>query len=343
MIKTSSSWYGVRRLTLARLAAGVALAALAGTASAETTILNASYDVTREFYQAYNKAFVEHWKAEGGDAVEVQQSHAGSSKQARAIVDGLQADVATMNQSTDIDILAEKNLVPKNWAERLPHHAAPYTSTILFIVRKGNPKQIKDWNDLVRNDVQVIIPNPKLSGNGRYSYIGAWGYALKKNNGDEAIAREFVKKFISNVPVLDSGGRGATVTFSQRNIGDVLLTFENEVHGILKELGDKFEVVVPSVSILAEAPVTVVDSVADKRGTRKLAEAYLNYLYSDAGQEIVAAHYFRPRNEAILKKYSDRFPALDLFTIEEVAGGWKQALKVHFSDGGVFDQIYTKQ
>jgi sulfate transport system substrate-binding protein len=310
---------------------------------ADTTILNASYDVTREFYQAYNTAFVAHWKAQTGETLTVNQSHNGSSKQARAVIDGLEADVVTMNQSTDIDILADKNLVPAEWNKLFPENAAPYTSTILFLVRKGNPKGIKDWNDLVRDDVEVIIPNPKLSGNGRYSYIAAWGYALKQSGGDEAKAKEFVRKFIANVPVLDGGGRAATMTFVQRNIGDVLLTFENEVHGTLKELGDKFEVVVPSVSILAESPVAVVGPVAEKRGTQKVAKAYLDYLYSEKGQEIIAAHYFRPRSKAVLKANSNIFPELKLLTIDEVAGGWAKALKVHFSDGGIFDQIYTKK
>ncbi len=327
----------------ASLRVSILALALQGTAGAETTLLNASYDVTREFYQAYNEAFAAHWKAKTGEAITVNQAHTGSSKQARAVLDGLEADVVTMNQSTDIEILTERNLVSAEWRKLFPDNAAPYTSTILFLVRKGNPKGIKDWSDLVRNDVEVIIPNPKLSGNGRYSYIAAWGYALKQSGGDETKAREFVKKFLANVPVLDSGGRAATMTFAHRNIGDVLLTFENEIRGTLKELGDKFEVVVPSVSILAESPVAVVEPVADKHGTRKLAESYLNYLYSEKGQEIIAAHYFRPRSENVLKAHSDVFPDLNLFTIEEVAGGWKAALKVHFSEGGVFDQLYTKK
>lgn len=318
---------------------------LAATAHAdEPTLLNVSYDVTREFYQKYNKLFVDHWKNKTGQTVKVNQSHAGSSKQARAIVDGLQADVATMNQSTDIDLLADKGLVAKDWPKLFPNNAAPYTSTILFLVRKGNPKNIKDWDDLVRDGVGVIIPNPKTSGNGRYSYIAAWGYALKKNNNDEAKAREFVAKLLSNIPVLDTGGRGATATFAQREIGDVLLTFENEVHATVKELGaDKYEVVVPSTSILAENPVAVVTGVTEKRGTTDLAKAYLDYLYSDEAQELVASFYFRPSSEKILQKYADRFPKLELLTVDEVAGGWQKALKVHFADGGVFDQIYSKK
>lgn len=328
---------------LAALLTGAATLLSASLAQAEPTLLNASYDVTREFYTAYNKAFEQHWKATTGEALSVNQSHTGSSKQARAVIDGLQADVATMNQSTDIAILAKNNLVDANWSEKFPHNAAPYTSTILFLVRKGNPKGIKDWNDLIQPGLQVIIPNPKTSGNGRYSYLGAWGYALETRQRDEGKAKEFVRQLLANVPVLDGGGRAATTTFAQRGIGDVLLTFENEVHGILKELGGDFEVVVPSISILAESPVAVVNPVVEKKGTRKQAEAYLNHLYSDEGQELIAAHYFRPRSEAILKANSDRFPELRLLTIEEIAGGWENAIKVHFADGGVYDQVFTKK
>ncbi len=329
--------------SLATLFTGAAAFFITSTARADTTLLNASYDVTREFYSAYNKAFIEHWKSVGEEPLSVNQSHAGSSKQARAIVAGLEADVATMNQSTDIDILAKNGLVDADWENRFPHHASPYTSTILFLVRKGNPKGIKDWGDLVKPGIQVIIPNPKTSGNGRYSYLGAWGYALEKSGRDEARAKEFIREFIGNVPVLDGGGRAATTTFAQRGIGDVLLTFENEVHGILKELGGQFEVIVPSVSILAESPVAIVNPVVERKGTRKQAEAYLNYLYSEAGQRLIAEHYFRPRSESVLKANSDRFPELRLLTIEEVAGGWQNAIKVHFSDGGIYDQVFTKK
>ncbi len=342
MSKSTSS--SIRRglRPLQRLVTHAAALLIAANAYAETTLLNASYDVAREFYSNYNKAFAEHWKAKSGKEIALNQSHGGSSKQARAVLDGLEADVVTMNQSTDIDLLVKGGLVKEGWTQRFPHNAAPYTSTILFLVRKGNPKGIKDWNDLVREEVKVIIPNPKTSGNGRYSYIAAWAYALQ--DGDEAKAKEFVKKLFANVPVLDSGGRGATTSFAQRGIGDVLLTFENEVQLTLRELGkDQLEVVVPSVSILAEAPVAVVDKVVDKRGTRAAAEEYLNYLYSEQGQELIAAHYFRPQSEAVLKKHADLFPTLKLVTIDEVAGGWANALKVHFADGGIFDQIYTKK
>lgn len=335
----------VRHLSLAGVLSVLASGLLSGTVvAADTTILNASYDVTREFYQSYNKLFAADWEKQSGETVRVSQSHGGSSKQARAIIDGLKADVATMNQSTDIDILADKGLVAKNWQTLYPNNAAPYSSTILFLVRKGNPKNIKDWNDLVRDGVGVIIPNPKTSGNGRYSYIAAWGYALKQNNNDEAKAKAFLARLFANVPVLDTGGRGATTTFAQRGMGDVLLTFENEVHAAVRELGaDQFEAVVPSMSVLAENPVAVVSGVAEKKGTTKIADAYLKYLYSDEAQELVAQHYFRPVSETVLKKYADRFPALTLLTVDEVAGGWQKALKVHFADGGVFDEIYNKK
>lgn len=312
----------------------------ASSPAAETTILNVSFDVTREFYQDYNSAFAAHWQANGGNPLEIRQSHGGSSKQVRAVLDGLEADVVTMNQSTDIDILAEKKLVAPDWNQKFPHHAAPFTSTILFLVRKGNPKAIKDWGDLVRPGVQVIQPNPKTSGNGRYSYLAAWGYAWETNHHDESNARAFVKALFANVPVLDTGGRGATTTFAQRGIGDVLLTFENEVWLTIKELGaDRFEVVVPSVSIVAEAPVAVVEPVAERHGTLKVAEEYLRYHYSDEGQELAAKHYFRPQTEAILQKHRAQFPELKLFTVEEVSGSWKAALATHFADGGIFDQI----
>lgn len=310
-------------------------------ATAETSLLNVSYDVTREFYKDYNPAFTAHWKSKTGEAVTVSQSHGGSSKQARAVLDGLQADVVTMNQANDIDLLAERGkLLPLDWARRFPYGSAPFTSTTVFLVRRGNPKNIRDWNDLVRPGVAAIIPNPKLSGNGRYSYLAAWGYVIRKG-GDERAAQDFVGRLFRNVPVLDGGGRAASTTFVQRGIGDALLTFENEAFLTQKELGeDKFDVVYPSTSILAESPVSVVDKVADKRGTRALATAYLEYLYSDEGQEIAARHYFRPRNESILARHRDRFRTLDLFTIDEIFGGWKQAQSRHFNDGALFDQIY---
>ena len=287
------------------LAVAVSLLSSPAEAIGSTTLLNASFDVTREFYQDFNRAFDTHWKSLGGEPVTINQSHGGSSKQARAVIDGLEADVVTMNQSTDIDALSEKKLVAPDWKQKFPNNAAPFSSTILFLVRKGNPKAIKDWPDLVRPGVQVILPNPKTSGNGRYSYLAAWGYALNAGNRDEQKAREFVKALFANVPVLDAGGRGATTTFAQRGIGDVLLTFENEVHLTIAELGaDKFDIVVPSVSVLAEAPVAVVDTVVDKRGTRKIAEDYLRYHFSDEGQELAAKHYFRPCSPAILHKIS---------------------------------------
>ena len=310
---------------------------------ADSTLLNVSYDVTREFYKDYNPAFAKYWKQKTGETVTINQSHGGSSKQARAVADGLEADVITMNQANDIDILYERGgLIPKDWQKRLPNASSPTTSTTVFLVRKGNPKNIRDWDDLVKPGVAVVIPNPKTSGNGRYGYLAAWGYVIKKG-GNEAKAREFVSKLFKNVPVLDTGGRGATTTFVQRDIGDVLLTFENEVYLIKKELGnDKFDVVYPSSSILAENPVSVVDKVVDKRKTRPLAQAYLEYLYSEEGQEIAARHYLRPRLESVAAKHKADFKPIELFTVDEVFGGWTKAQKTHFADGGVFDQIYNK-
>lgn len=311
-------------------------------AQAEVSILNVSYDISRELYKDFNAAFAKYWRQKTGETVTINQSHGGSSKQARSVIDGLEADVITMNQVTDIDALYEKaKLVPKDWRSRLPYNSAPYISTIVFVVRKGNPRDIKDWHDLIRPGVSVVIPNPKTSGNARYSYLAAWGYALRKYGGDEAKAREFVARLFKNVPVLDTGGRGATTTFIQRGIGDVLLTFEAEVLLIVKELGaDKFDVVVPSLSIEAEAPVTVVDKVVDKRGTRQVAQAYLEYLYSGEGQEIAAKNYYRPRVASVAAKYATQFPKVHLFTIDEIFGGWQKANKIHFADGGIFDQIY---
>jgi sulfate/thiosulfate-binding protein len=342
-----SFWASLRRALDSNPVRGCLLVALVlslviPAGAAEVKILNVSYDVTREFYQDYNKAFADYWKAKTGDTVIINQSHGGSSKQAQSVVNGLEADVVTMNQPLDIDILhSSGNLIPANWSSRLPDKSVPYTSTIVFVVRKGNPKNIRNWDDLVQSNLSVVVPNPKTSGNGRYSYLGAWGYALKKPAGDERQAREFVGKLFANVPVLDTGGRGATTTFAEREIGDVLLTFENEAALIQKQFpDDQFEVVLPPVSILAENPVAWVDHNVERHHTENVSRAYLEYLYSDAGQELAAQYYFRPRNQAIQAKYPDRFKPLDLFTVDEVAGGWQQAQKVHFSDGGIFDQIY---
>jgi sulfate transport system substrate-binding protein len=312
-------------------------------ASGPVKLLNVSYDPTRELYQDINAAFAKQWKAKTGVTVEINQSHDGSGKQARAVIDGLQADVVTLGLAYDIDVIAEKaRLLPKNWQTRLPDNSSPYTSTIVFLVRKGNPKHIKDWDDLVKPGVAVITPNPKTSGGARWSYLAAWGYALKHNNNDEAKAREFVTKLYKNVPVLDSGARGSTTTFAQRGIGDVLLSWENEAYLARNELGkDKVEVVTPSISILAEPPVSVVDSVAAKHGTTAIAKAYLEFLYSSEGQEIAARNYYRPRLASVAAKYADRFPKIGLFTIDQVFGGWQKAQAKHFNEGGVFDKIYV--
>lgn len=316
-----------------------------GASKGPITLLNVSYDPTRELYQAYNEAFSKHWKEKTGQDVTIQQSHGGSGSQARTVIDGNEADVVTLALAYDIDsINKNKELINKEWQKRLPNNSTPYTSTIVFLVRKGNPKNIKDWDDLVKPGIQVITPNPKTSGGARWNYLAAWGYALKKNNNDQQKAKDFVKALFENVPVLDSGARGATTTFVERGLGDVLVAWENEAFLSINELGkDKFEIVVPSISILAEPPVSVVDSVVDKKGTRKVADAYLEYLYSDEGQEIAAKNYYRPRNETIAKKYSQQFPQINLFTIDEVFGGWSKAQQEHFSDGGVFDQIYAKK
>ena len=323
------------------------LAALTFTApasAADISLLNVSYDPTRELYQDYNIAFAKYWKAKTGDNVTIKASHGGSGKQARAIIDGLDADVATLALAYDVDQLHEKGkLIPKDWQKRLGHNSAPYTSTIVFLVRKGNPKKIKDWDDVIKPGVAVITPNPKTSGGARWNYLAAWAYALKKNNNDEAKAKEFVGKLFKNVPVLDTGARGATTTFVERGIGDVLLAWENEAFLAQKELGpDKFEIVVPSLSILAEPTVTVVDKVVDKRKTRAVATAYLEYLYSEEGQEIAAQNYYRPTLESVAKKYEKSFPKVSLVKIDEVFGGWQKAQKVHFADGGTFDEIYQK-
>ena len=323
---------------------GAAAALVLSTAAhaAEVSLLNVSYDPTRELYQDFNKAFAAHWKAKTGDDLKNKQSHGGSGKQARAVIDGLAADVVTLALAYDIDEIANRGLIAKDWQKRLPHNSAPYTSTIVFLVRKGNPKAIKDWSDLARPGIAVITPNPKTSGGARWNHIAAWGYALKQPGGNEKTAQEFLTKIYKNVPVLDSGARGSTTTFIERGIGDVLVTWENEALLAIKELGpEKVEIVSPSISILAEPPVAVVDKVVDRRGTRKLAEAYLQFLYTDEGQEIAAQNYYRPIDEKIAKKYATQYPKLKLFTVEDVAGGWNKAQKTHFADGGVFDQIYA--
>jgi sulfate transport system substrate-binding protein len=314
-------------------------------ALAEVNLLNVSYDPTRELYQDFNVSFVKYWKKKSGQTVVIKQSHGGSGKQARAVIDGLGADVVTLALAYDIDEIHDKaKLIPENWQKRLPHNSSPYTSTIVFLVRKGNPKHIKDWGDLVKPGVTIITPNPKTSGGARWNYLAAWGYALKLKAGNEAKARGFVTRLYKNVPVLDSGARGATNTFVQRGLGDVLLAWENEAFLAVNELGkDKFEIVVPSVSILAEPPVTVVDKVVDKKGTRRAAEEYLKFLYSPEGQEIAAKNYYRPRDQKVATKYAKVFPKVKLFTIDEAFGGWRKAQKTHFADGGVFDQIYLNK
>jgi sulfate transport system substrate-binding protein len=313
------------------------------TLAAELNILNASYDISREFYKTYNPLFIKFWKQKSGDDLTVNQSHGGSSKQARSVVDGLEADVVTMNQSIDIDILAENKLIRSDWAKRLPNGSAPFTSTSVFLVRKGNPKGIKSWADLAKPGVSVIIANPKTSGNGRYAYLAAWGSVIKQG-GKPVQAKELVTKIFANVPILETGGRGATTTFVQREIGDVLVTFENEIGLIKQEYGvDKFDLVYPPISIVADLPVSVVDKVVDKRGTRKVAEAYLQYLYSPEAQEIAAKFELRPRDVKIAKKYSNSLPPLKLFTVEEIFGSLQQAQNEHFKDGGLFDQIYSRK
>ena len=335
------------RKTLVPWAAAMALlAASLGTApllsAATLNLLNVSYDPTREFYEDYNKAFAAEWKAKTGDIVTINQSHGGSGKQARSVIDGLGADVVTLALAYDIDALATQGgLVPANWQTRLPSNSAPYTSTIVFLVRKGNPKNIHDWNDLARPGISVITPSPKTSGGARWNYLAAWAWALKQPGGSDATAEAFVKKLYKNVPVLDSGARGATVTFVERGIGDVLVAWENEAYLAVRQLGpDKFDVVAPSLSILAEPPVSVVDKVVDKHGTRKVAEEYLRYLYSKEGQEIAARHFYRPRDPEIAAKYAKQFPPLSLVTIDGVFGGWAKAQAAHFADGGSFDRIY---
>jgi sulfate/thiosulfate-binding protein len=323
--------------------AALALVGLLGSshALADVTLLNVSYDPTRELYEDFNKSFAADWKAKTGETVTIKQSHGGSGAQARKVIDGLDADVTTLALAYDIDEIANvsKTIVP-DWQKRLPHNASPYTSTIVFLVRKGNPKHIKDWNDLPRKGIEIVTPNPKTSGGARWNYLAAWAYALKQPGGNDAKAKDFVKSIYANVKVLDSGARGATTTFVERGIGDVLLAWENEAYLAVKELGpDKFDIVTPSLSILTEPPVSVVDKVVDRRGTRKLAEAYLKYLYTPVGQEIAAKNYYRPIDPTIAKKYESQFSKVNLVTIDEVFGGWQKAQKTHFADGGVFDQI----
>ena len=325
-------------LAPATLAAGLLLAPIA---QADTTLLNVSYDPTRELYQEFNAAFAKHWRAKTGETVAVKQSHGGSGKQARTVIDGLDADVVTLALAFDIDAIAEKaKLLPPDWQKRLPLNSTPYTSTIVFLVRKGNPKAIKDWDDLAKPGVSVITPNPKTSGGAQWNYLAAWEYGKRRFGGEDK-ARDFVTRIYKNVPVLDSGARGSTTTFVERGVGDVFISWENEAFLAQKELGpNKFEIVVPSLSILAEPPVAVVDKNVDRKGTRKVAEAYLEYLYSDEGQEIAARNYYRPTNAKVAGKYAGQFPKVALFTINDAFGGWQKAAKTHFADGGTFDQIY---
>lgn len=333
-----------RRVLVAALTLG--LSSFAGlTVAAELTLKNVSYDPTRELYAEFNPAFSKYWQEKTGNTVTIEQSHGGSGKQARALLDGLDGDVATLALGYDLDSLAEKgDLLPKNWQTLLPNNSTPYTSTIVFLVRKGNPKAIKDWPDLARDGVEVVTPNPKTSGGARWNYLAAWGYALKQPGGNEETAKAFVKKIFDNVRVLDTGARGSTTTFTQREVGDVLITWENEAYLVLNELGkDDYEIITPSLSILAEPPVAVVKKYADQHGTAELAKAYLEYLYSPVGQDIVGKHYFRPRNPEALKKYQAQFGTVKLFTLQEVFGDWIKAQQTHFSDGGTFDQIKIVQ
>ena len=334
MLKSATKFMG------SALALTLAVGLAASAARAETTLLNVSYDPTRELYKAYNEAFAAHWKKETGEDLKIEASHGGSGKQARAVIDGLEADVVTLALAYDIDQIAKNGLLAADWQSRLPNNSSPYTSTIVFLVRKGNPKGIHDWGDLVKNDVQVITPNPKTSGGARWNYLAAWGYALKQPGGSDAKAQQFVTQLYGHVPVLDTGARGSTTTFLQRGIGDVLIAWENEALLAIKELGaDKVELVVPSLSILAEPPVAVVDKVVDAHGTRKEAEAYLKYLYSPEGQEIAAQNFYRPTDPKVAAEHEKDFPEVKTFTIADF-GGWKAAQEKHFNDGGIFDQIY---
>lgn len=323
----------------------VHMAGMSDVAARDFKMLNASYDPTREFYQEVNAAFTQHWQSKTGDKVTIQQSHGGSGKQARSVMDGLDADVVTLALAYDIDVIAEKSkLLPVDWQKRFPNNSAPYTSTIVFLVRKGNPKNIKDWDDLVKPGVAVITPNPKTSGGARWNYLAAWAYAMQKNGDDAAQARAFLTRLFGNVPVLDTGARGATTTFAQRGMGDVLVTWENEAHLAIREIGkNEFQIVVPSLSILAEPPVAVVEKVVQRKGTAEVAKAYLEFLYSEVGQNLAAKHYYRPRSEAVLGKYATQFTKLKLVTIDEAFGGWQKAQKTHFNEGGIFDQIQQSQ
>jgi sulfate transport system substrate-binding protein len=331
------------RLLSTTLALGLAVAGLATAPAraAAVKLLNVSYDPTRELYQDFNAAFARYWKSRSGQDVTVQQSHGGSGKQARSVIDGLEADVVTLALAYDVDAVAKGGLMPNNWITRLPHNSAPYTSTIVFLVRKGNPKKIRDWEDLVRPGVSVITPNPKTSGGARWNYLAAWGYALGKYGNDASKAKDFVAKLFKNVPILDTGARGSTVTFVERGIGDVLIAWENEALLATREIGKgKFEIVAPSVSILAEPSVALVDKNAAKHKTTEVAKAYLEALYSDLGQDIAAKHFYRPRLAAVAEKYKDQFPAIKMFTIDQLFGGWAKAQPAHFADGAIFDQIY---
>jgi sulfate transport system substrate-binding protein len=332
--------------TITRLALALTLVApIGGTAAAQekVTLLNVSYDPTRELYKDINAAFAREWKRRTGQDVEIKQSHGGSGAQARAVIDGLEADVVTLGLAYDIDEIAQRGkTLPADWQKKLPHNSTPFASTVAFVVRKGNPKHIKDWNDLVREDVQVITANPKTSGGARWNYLAAWGYALKQNKGSEAAARDFISRLYKNVPVLDAGARGSTTTFAERGIGDVLIAWENEALLATKQLGpDKFDIVIPSVSILAEPPVAVNEAVAAKHGTTKVARAYLEYLYTDSAQAIGAKHFFRPTGPRSLARYGGDFPKVPQFTVDQLFGGWAKAQKTHFADGGVFDQVYS--
>jgi sulfate transport system substrate-binding protein len=322
--------------------ASVLLALFVGPALAQVTLLNVSYDPTRELYQDINREFARQWQEKTGQAITIRQSHGGSGKQARAVIDGLPADIVTLALAYDVDeIAARSGQLAADWQKRFPDNSAPYTSTIVFVVRKGNPKGIRNWDDLVRPGVSVITPNPKTSGGARWNYLAAWGHELQRSGGDEAKAKDFVTRLFRNVPVLDSGARGATTTFTQRGLGDVLLNWENEALLVADQLGrDKFEIVVPPQSILAEPPVAIIDKVVDKHGTRQAAQAYLEFLYSPAGQEIAAKHHYRPRLQAVIDKHANEFPKVELFTVDKVFGGWQKAHKQHFADGGTFDQIY---
>ena len=333
-----------KRTSLLSAALGVVLALTSSAAHADTSLLNVSYDPTRELYKDFNAVFANYWKKQTGETLNIRASHGGSGKQARAVIDGLDADVVTLALAYDVDAIAQKGLIAPNWIKRLPDNSAPYTSTIVFLVRKGNPKNIKDWNDLAKPGIDVITPNPKTSGGARWNFLAAWGYALKQPGGNDQKARELVTNIYRNVKVLDSGARGSTTTFVERGLGDVLIAWENEAYLSVKELGpDKFDIVTPSISILAEPSVAVVDKVVDKRGTRKVSTAYLEYLYSPIGQEIAARHYYRPRNKEVAARYAAQFAKVKLFTIDQVFGGWENAQRTYFADGGIFDQIITRK